>query len=207
MSNGPNRETLIIKAAGGDAAALEELLLTYSSRLSRHVADGLPVSLQGVVGADDILQQTFVQAFRGIKGLQQRNERSFVAWLKAIANRQLQDAIKAQQRKKRGGGHAAAGGGTEDSMLALVDMLSDRHHTPARSVGRREAIQAIRIGIAGLPQDQRDAIRIHLLEGKSLDETAQTLQRSPGAIRALIQRGKTRLRDGLGRASQWLSTK
>ena len=69
----------------------------------------------------------------------------------------------------------------------------------------REAVGAIRVGIAGLPDDQREAIRLHVLEGRSLAETAAAMNRSPGAVRALIHRGKQQLRDGLGRASVWLS--
>ena len=33
----------------------------------------------------------------------------------------------------------------------------------------REAVLALQVGMAGLPEDQRQAIRLHVLEEKSLD--------------------------------------
>jgi len=63
------------------------------------------------------------------------------------------------------------------------------------------------MGIAALPSDQRDAIRTHLLEYKTLAETAAAMDRTPGAVRALIHRGKRQLRQFLGHSSRWLSKK
>ena len=210
MSAGENEQDLIARATSGDRVALEELLLVYSRRLSRYVAPKLPVSLQGVLGTEDILQQTFVQAFRDIANFRQTSERSFFAWLKAIAEHRLQDALKELRCEKRGRGYRRARGPTDvdtSSVADLVELLSDRHHTPSRSVARREAVRAVQVGIAGLPDAEREAIRQHLLDGKSLAETATAMNRTPGAVRALIHRGKQRLREALGRASWWLSSK
>ena len=44
-SEGATNE-LIAKATSGDRAALEELLIAHSTRLSRHVAHQLPPALQ-----------------------------------------------------------------------------------------------------------------------------------------------------------------
>ena len=87
----------------------------------------------------------------------------------------------------------------------LVELLSGREHQPDKSVARREAIHAVQVGIAALPDDQREAIRLHVLEGKSLEETAAALNRTPGAVRALAYRAKLQLREAMGSASMWLS--
>jgi RNA polymerase sigma factor (sigma-70 family) len=92
-------------------------------------------------------------------------------------------------------------------VVDLVELLSDRQHTPSRSAARREAVRAVQVGIAALPEDQREAVRQHLLEGKSLAETGSAMGRSPGAVSALIHRAKKQLREALGRASTWLSGK
>jgi RNA polymerase sigma-70 factor (ECF subfamily) len=208
MSAGATGHELIAKAIGGDRGALEELLLVHSAGLSRYIAPRLPLSLHGVIGVEDILQQTFVQAFRDIGKLRQTSEQSFVAWLRAIAEHRLQDALKGLRRKKRGGGRRplqTASVGRIGSIVDLVELLSDRHDTPARSAARREAIHAVQIGLANLPDDQREAIRQHILEGHSLLETATSMDRTPGAVRALIYRGKQRLREAMGRASWWSS--
>ena len=210
MSSKESQSDLIAKAVAGDRLALEELLLGQSLQLSLHIGPKLPDSVKGVLGIEDILQQTFVQAFEHIHQLEHLTERSFSAWLKKIAEHQLQDAVKALRRKKRGGAHRQIRHPTEDqssTMADLVEMLSDRQLTPSRSVARHEAVRAVQIGIAGLPEDQREAVRQHLLEGRSLAETATAMGRTPGAVSALIHRAKGRLREVLGRASLWLSRK
>jgi len=210
MSTGQTEQELIAKATCGDRGALEELLSAHSARLSRYIAPKLPPSLQGVVGVEDILQQTFVQAFRDVGKLQQTSPRSFAAWLRALAEHQLQDALKGLRRKKRGGGRRRMHTVPEcrtGSIMGLIELLCDRHDTPSRSAARREAVRAVQIGMAGLPDDQREAIRRHLLEGSSLAETAAAMDRTPGAVRALIHRGKQRLREAMGRASWWSSSR
>jgi RNA polymerase sigma-70 factor (ECF subfamily) len=58
-----------------------------------------------------------------------------------------------------------------------------------------------------LPDDQRDAIRIRYLEGKSIDETAAELGRTTAAVNGLVRRAKGALRSALECSSRWLSGK
>jgi RNA polymerase sigma-70 factor (ECF subfamily) len=48
-----------------------------------------------------------------------------------------------------------------------------------------------------LPDEQRRAIEMHHLQGKPLAEVAQVLQRSKGAVAALLYRGMQQLRASL----------
>ncbi len=170
----------------------------------------MPSSLRRTVTVDDILQQTFICAFRRIGQLEPHTSQTLMAWLKKIADHQLLDALKAQARKKRGGQGGRALNPLEaqnSSMGNLVEMLSNGGHTASQVIARQEAIHAIQIGIAGLPADQRRAVRLHLIEGKSLAETAEAMDRSAGAVSALVHRAKQNLREVMGRASTWLSAK
>ena len=210
MSTSDNERELIAKATSGDRASLERLLLAHYGRLAQHIALKLPASVQGVVGVDDILQQTFMQAFRDIGNFQPRSASSFSGWLKTIAEHRMLDTVKALKRKKRGGDRRQVQrqADSQASCVAdLVEMLSAGRHTPSQSIARREAVQAVQVAIAGLPGDQRDAIRLRFLGGKSLQETADAMGRSPDAVRGLIHRAKQELRDALGRSSYWLSKK
>lgn len=207
---GENDQQLIVRAAEGDQFALGELLLSYSPRLSAYLAPKLPSSLRRTITVDDILQQTFICAFRGIGRLEPRTPQSLLAWLKKIADHQLLDAVKAQARKKRGGGqHPARGlaGGENSSMADLVELLSAGGPTASRVIARREAVHALQVAVASLPEDQQQAVRLHLIDGKSLAETAEAMDRTPGAVSALVHRAKENLREVMGRASTWLSTK
>jgi RNA polymerase sigma-70 factor (subfamily 1) len=194
----------------GDQFALGELLLSCSHRLSAYLAPKVPASLQRTITVDDILQQTYISAFRRIDQFEPRTPQALLAWLKKIADHRLLDELKAQTRKKRGGQQRSAIGPTDaqcSSMMDLVDMLSDGGRTASQVIARQEAIHAIQIGIAGLPADQQLAVRLHLIEGKSLAETAEAMDRTAGSVSALIYRAKENLREVMGRASTWLSGK
>ena len=157
------------------AAALEELLITHSIELARHITGNLPPALQSQVGVDDILQQVYVDVFRGMTGFASRSEEAFVAWLQRIADSRLRDALKKVTREKRAETYRRVGRTADDqssSVVELVDLLSASGALPSGSAARHEAVQAVQVGIAGLPQDQRDAVRLHVLQGLSLGETA-----------------------------------
>ena len=68
-----------------------------------------------------------------------------------------------------------------------------------------EAIQAIQVAIASLPDDYREAIHLKYMEGRSLEEVATQMNRSPGAVRGLIDRAKQKMRAAMGRSSRWFS--
>jgi RNA polymerase sigma-70 factor (ECF subfamily) len=208
MPNDDAERRLIEQAKKGDRVALQELFLDHYTSLKRHVTQKLPQSAQRILSAEDVVQETLLQAYRDI-GLFDAG-RPFGPWLKGIADNRLRDAVRRLERKKRGGDRRRAQVGPEtqsSSIVELVDVLSARGHTPGRSVARREAVEAVRIGIAGLPPDQREAIRLRFLEGKNLEETALAMNRTPASVRSLVHRAKEKLRDFMGRASLWLSKK
>ena len=70
-----------------------------------------------------------------------------------------------------------------------------------------EAEQAMRLAIAELPPDYRDVIQYRYFEMKSIEETAQLMDRSEASVRALTDRAKKQLREALGRISAYLSTR
>ena len=205
-----SNEELVGEAVGGSRVALEQLLLVHYDRLVRHIGSKLPVGIRQVVTAEDILQQTFLHAFRDIGNFKARSGASFFAWLKTIAENRLIDTVKAMNRKKRGGDYQRVHNAAESeggSIVDLIDMLSSDGRSPSQSVARHEAVQAVQIGLAALPEEQRLALQLRFIVGKSLAETAEQMGKTEGAVRGLIHRAKQNLRDGMGRSSRWLSRK
>lgn len=204
MSDMDHEEAWVANAINGDRLALQQLLLEHTSDVTQYVTDRLPVSVQGLIDADDIVQQTFIEAFRCIQRFQPQSDGSFGAWLRAIALHRLQDEVKALNRKKRGGGFRRLNQPSEAqsrSLMGLVELLSAGSHTPSRSVARHDAVQAVQQAIQDLPEDHRQAVQLRLIEGKSLEEVAATIQRSPRAVQGLIDRAKKKMRAALGRLS------
>lgn len=207
MSLPLSHEQLLGRAVAGDRSALELLLLAHYDRLAARIDRALPNSIRSQIGVDDVLQDTFVQAFRDIGGLALSGERAFAAWLDTVADHRLQDALRRARRKKRGGEFRPADpcAPRGSQWMPLVEMLGSDGGTPSQYAAQHEAMLAVQVGMSALPVDQREAIRMHCLDRLSLDETAEAMQRSPGAVRGLVQRGKVALRECLVRSSLWFS--
>jgi RNA polymerase sigma-70 factor (ECF subfamily) len=201
---------LIAAAVSGDRAALNELLLLHFDRLHLYIARRLPARLDGVLGADDVLQETLVRVIRGIASFEPQDDSSFDRWLETIARHTIESLEVAATAQKRGGKHhrrvhrAAA---PASSIADLVDLLSDKSSTVSDRTAKKEAIQAVQVGIACLPDEQQQAVRLRYLRGQSVGETADALGRSPAAVRGLLYRAKVQLREALGRSSRWFSRK
>jgi len=197
-------------AVSGSRPAIERLLLDHYTPLAQHLKPLIPASLQSLLAVEDILQETFSQVFRDIHSFAPSTEKSFGTWLKAIAENRLCDAIKAQKRKKRGGDHKQVkptASPDHDTVASLAEMLSAGSSTPSQALARKEAVRAAQVAIAGLPEDHREAVRLRFLEGRSIDAVAAAMHRSPGAVRGLIDRAKRAMRETLGRASRYFSSR
>ncbi len=62
-------------------------------------------------------------------------------------------------------------------------------------------MRAVQNTIAQLPEDYRHAVQLRLLEGRSLEEVAEAMDRTPRAVQGLIDRAKKKMRADLGRLS------
>jgi RNA polymerase sigma-70 factor (ECF subfamily) len=204
----PSEAVLVAMAVAGDRAALERLLLTHYDSLARCIGGKLPPRLQSTQAVEDILQLTFMQAFRDIASFEQRTDAGFGDWLARIAENRLCDAIRQHDRPKHGGDLRKVEDSSRDDsqVLSLLDWIAAEDTSPPSALVRAEALQALQIALAALPDDQRTAIQMQQLEGRSVEETATALGKTPGAIRGLVHRGKLQLVAALGRASKWLKS-
>ena len=202
-------ESMLIQAAqSGDREALGQLLMLHSQMLSRRLTTRMPPSLLRTTSVDDILQQAFSDAFRDIDRFHEGGAGSFYAWLSAIAEHRLQNAIKSFKRLKRGGNlhQVDPGPGAVESVRKLMLQVAGDFDTPSVVATRGEAIRALYVAIAELPADYREVIRLRFLEGRSIDEAAGAMDRTPAAVRALADRAKKQLRGTMGRLSRYMST-
>jgi RNA polymerase sigma-70 factor (ECF subfamily) len=120
----------------------------------------------------------------------------------------LRNAVNALNRKKRGGGLRRvrlSRLGRESSSVGSSERLLDSADTPAAAMALREAVLAAQSAVQALPSDQRQAVELRLVQGKSVEEAAASMQRSPGAVRGLVRRAQQALRQVLGRSSRWFS--
>ena len=155
---------------------------------------------------EDVLQQTYVDAFLDLKCFVPNGRGSFPAWLTSLAKCNLIDALRMLEADKRGRDCRAFEPRTpEESFLALQEMIGTTRSTPSRQVARDEACTALRRAVRRLPDAYRQVVHMYDLENRTVEEVARRLSRSPGAVFMLRARAHRRLREIMGRASQYLS--
>jgi RNA polymerase sigma-70 factor (ECF subfamily) len=201
---------LIDAAVAGDRLALSQLLYLHHRSLHQQLARELGASADALVNADDLVQETYLCAFRDIRSCAARDDRAFGAWLAAIGSHQLQNALKAARAQKRGGRRIQAAQprwANSSSFTDLVTELSDRGESPSHAVARHEAAVALQISLANLPPDQRAAVQLRYLDGKTENEVAASMGRTRDAVHGLVVRARSTMRELLGRSSRWFSRK
>lgn len=186
---------------------LEKRLLNRADALRRRLEMRIPARLQPEVSADDILQEVWVAAFRDISALIGQRPDAFDRWLVRVAERKLLGAIRRTRALKRGGYKRALRDaiGRLSSLSTLWDRVASPGRTPSRTVAAKEAVDAVQIALSTLPEQDRRAIRLRYLEGRSLAETATAMAKSPAAVNSLLFRGRRRLRRCLGHAAKFFS--
>ena len=208
MANAQMDSDLFEKAAGGDHAALERLLLAHYDRLARRMVRRIPPGLRATISEEDILQQTFIGVFDGIGRFEPRGQFAFYRWLCTIAEHRLQDSIRAHHAAKRGGHRVEAANVDDASVIAdLVDILATTSHTPSRSIARRDIDSAIREGLDAIPEDHRRALELRYFKGLPVAEVAGIMERTERAVHNLCYKGLRELNALLGHSSKYLTKK
>jgi RNA polymerase sigma-70 factor (ECF subfamily) len=206
------QQPLLDLSMAGDQAALEQLLLLHYQWLHQRVERLIPSDLQGLISADDILQETFVRVFASIQGFQPRADLSFPYWLKTIADHQVIDMIRRRRHERLTNPPPPP-----DSSVSIDDHLggvagtmypwsaaADEQDSPLRGAILHELGQVLPLALARLPDDYRNVLRLRYLEGRALEEVAAEMGRSVDAVRGLCHRAGKQLREILVRFSFYL---
>jgi RNA polymerase sigma-70 factor (ECF subfamily) len=200
---------LVDQAIEGDQQALERLLVLHCDAVAEHVRPKLAGPLQSLLSVEDILQETFYRAFQQIGRFQPKSDHSFLAWLKTIAESRIVDAIKHQKRRKRGGEMRRVDQPQDIFQTSVVDLMAmlaeDEGGSPSQIVATDEAVRAMQVAIASLPEEQRQAVMLRYFRQHSLEEAGDEMDRSPEAIRGLLRRAKAALRQHMQSSSIWFS--
>ncbi len=192
------------RARRGDDQALAALLGRCAAPVRAALAADLPRRHAAVLDVDDVLQQTFVDAFRDVGRFRGRDEATFRAWVQSIARRTLVDVVRHLDAERRGGGRRrlslSPSPSRERSCLDLVERLVTRSSVSRPSI-RREATAAMEEALANLPEEYRAVVEGYDLAGRPMDDVARTIGRSRGAAYMLRQRAHALLRESLGGTS------
>ena len=151
---------------------------------------------QAKLDPSDIVQQTLLQAYEARDQFRGRNTAERAAWLRQILARVLANAVRDLSRAKRDAGRERSlEAALSQSSSRLEAWLAADQSSPSESVERHEQLLLLAGALAQLPQDQREAVTLHHLQGWSLAELAKHLGRSEAAVAGLLHRGFKRLRE------------
>lgn len=196
--------SLIAEARRGDRESLSTLLRNAQQALMARFAGRIPHDLQSVLSAEDVLQETFAEAFHDFRRFRGADEASFDAWLGGIAEHNLQDAIEALRAEKRGGDLVRVDFvSPEDSQHRLVDRLIANHTTACTRAMREEWQTGLLAALQGLPTANREVVQRYDLQGQPMEEVAAALGIGLGAAFMRRNRALKLLRELLGSSSRF----
>jgi RNA polymerase sigma-70 factor (ECF subfamily) len=181
---------LIERIRKGDPEAFSVLFRKYRSRLAVLVHYRMGPEVGRLYEVDDILQETFLKAFRDFDQFTYRTPGSFMSWLARIADHVLADLARSQGRQKRQAAEMLRF--RSESNPAGPEPVDSK--TPSRVLAEAEGVQGLLDKLNSLPEDYRQAILLMKVEGLSTSEAAERLGKSNEATALLLHRALKRFR-------------
>ncbi|MGD2091449.1 MAG: RNA polymerase sigma factor [Candidatus Aminicenantes bacterium] len=164
----------IENAQQGDLSAFDRLVQQF-----RDMAVGYAYSLLGdFQWAEDAAQETFVQAYKDLKTLQ--NPRAFPAWLRRIVFKYC-DRIT---RKKR----------IETVPMEMVNTPPDNRKTPLEMIHSHETYDTILQGIKALPEHERTVTNLFYINGYSMSQVGEFLEVPITTVKGRLHSARKKLR-------------
>jgi RNA polymerase sigma-70 factor (ECF subfamily) len=166
-------EDAALALSAGDFSAFETIVTSTQARLVR-----LGARMMGdLADGEDVVQEAYLKAYRALAGGRFDAKSSVETWLYRIVANTALDALRT--RKRRG---------------PMKEMAKEPAWNGAEAAEGRLALRELHDMLGELPPDQRAAIVLHALEGKTAREIAELLSTTEGAVEQLLVRGRAALR-------------
>ena len=172
-------ELLLKRAQQGDPDAFESLMKENESlvwRICWHYTGDRE-------DASDCGQEAMIRIWRGLGSF--HSECAFETWVYRVAANCCLDFLRKRKRDRA------------ESLEPLREQGFDPPDpTPGteEKIIRREEHSRLREAIAALPEDQRDALTLTQLEGKSYGEAARMLETTEGTVKSRVNRAREKLK-------------
>jgi len=175
-------EYLVLLSQSGSIEALDGLTRRWTPRLLRYSARVLGGSGDAAEMARDVVQETWIGAIRGLRGL--RDPAQFPAWIYGIATRKCADAIRANRRRRKLDAERGAGVSGPEPGLA-----------PEQQIDLARAIRE-------LPPMHRAVVHLFYREEMRVEEIAKILDIPAGTVKSRLHHAREVLRRQLGGRAQ-----
>ncbi|MEZ6044633.1 MAG: sigma-70 family RNA polymerase sigma factor [Planctomycetaceae bacterium] len=187
--------SLLDQVREGDANAQNKILEQYRPYLQMLARNQFETWMQSKNDASDIVQESMLDACRGLRQFQGDTEAEWLAWLKQIVAHNLQDqvrhfkgAAKRDVNLERSWNYSPNGNsgvverapGADDPRPSQIMMQSEREQQLARAISL-------------LSEDYREVIRLRNLQRLSFNEVAEQMGRTRSATQMLWTRAMVKL--------------
>jgi RNA polymerase sigma-70 factor (ECF subfamily) len=176
---------LIARILRGERELFYELIRPYEKRVFV-IAFTI---LRNETDAEDVAQDAFLKAFKYL--VQFRSESRFSTWLIQVA---INEAHLRQRKRHLEIMRPIEDQENEDGTYTPRD-FTDWREIPSEALERKEIREKLVAALASLAQKYREVFVLRDVEHMSIEETAQTLGISAGAVKTRLLRARLMLRD------------
>lgn len=180
----PEIEPVLERALSGDREALGDLLEIHRGYLRVIAQRWLQAGVAARVDASDVVQKTFLSAFGKFDQFDGHTAGEFAAWLRAVHDRNLRDAVREHVYTEK---RAVSAEVPFDDGLGGQAAWS--RVTPSQMALENERAVRLARALERLPKDQREVLRLRYFEGWPLADIAEHVGRTRPAVSGLLARG------------------
>ncbi len=178
----PTDKDLVARCVGGDTAAFQVLTMRYYRPVSGYIFKR--VGQFDLV--EDLVQETFLEAFRCLKG--NARPEHFSSWLFGIAHNRCGKWF----RRKRPSLFPAT---DPPATLAVPSFVAAREELEEQ----QKLLASLDESLAGLPEETQKLLDLKHRRGKTCEQIAAELGRPVGTVKSQLSRAYKTLRECLSR--------
>jgi len=165
---------LVARCVAGDRAAQDELYQRYR----RPIANNLYRVLGDHSELDDLVQEVFVIAFRGLERF--RGDARLSTWIYRICVNVALGRIRTRKRRP------AAYGAADLDAVPSDPSLTERPETPEKTLERRQDRARVYRALQRLAPKKQIVLYLHEIEGLDLKEIAYLVDSNPVTVRTRL---------------------
>jgi RNA polymerase sigma-70 factor (ECF subfamily) len=147
--------------------------------------------------AEEVMQDTFVKVHQNLDKF--KNEASFSAWVFKIAHNLCVDLLRNKKRIQPfpvlSFDPQSTASDEDEPKSYTVSQLADQAPGPEQMVDSDEQERVIAASLGKLPENQREVLVLHDIEGFSYQEIAEIVGASIGTVRSRLHYGRLKLRE------------
>lgn len=180
----PSDAELVRRALARDGSAFRIIMKAHNQRLYR-LARGV---VRNDSEAEDIVQEGYVRAFTHLDSF--RGDSTLATWLSRIV---INEALGRLRKKRRALVQSMSGDPAIEAKVIQFP-LNANNDDPERTMAQRQILEFVERATDNLPDAYRTVFVARVIEGLSIDETAELLGIRPETVKTRLFRARKLVR-------------